>query len=271
MSKANELLQDLTQQIESISNSEEFLKFLDMKSSLYNYSLRNCMLLYIQRKNITMVASFNKWKELNRIVKKGEKALYVVAPSIHTVKNSDGTDKLDKNGEVEKCVCGFRAVPVFDISQTDGEPLPAFGSWELKDDTDYSLLFDKISSTTDYNITVKKLDGIYGCVVISAKEIYINESASWIEKVTALIHEIGHASLHHDKADYSTSLREIEAESFSYVVSKLLGLEIKDSSINYIKHYLVGIAKADSENLLKAMARVNKALQPILNKLSLNS
>lgn len=111
-----ELVARLTTGIAALTASEEWQRYLDFQSRFTDYSFGNVLLIAAQLNKATRVAGFNAWRKVNRFVRKGEKAIWILAPMVY---------KLTENGETDRVLRGFKFVPVFDISQTDGEELPS--------------------------------------------------------------------------------------------------------------------------------------------------
>ena len=117
-----ELIEKLTEGISNLTSSEEWQHYLDFQSRFYRYSFGNVLLIAAQCQEATQVAGFNTWRKLNRFVRKGEKAIWILAPMVY--KNADVED-----GQDERFIRGFKFVPVFDLAQTDGEGMPSI--WAL--------------------------------------------------------------------------------------------------------------------------------------------
>ena len=113
-----ELIAQLTEGISNLTSSEEWQRYLDFQSRFHRYSFGNVLLIAAQCHEATRVAGFNAWRKLNRFVRKGEKAIWILAPMVY--KNADAED-----GEDDRVIRGFKFVPVFDVAQTDGEELPS--------------------------------------------------------------------------------------------------------------------------------------------------
>src|ERR1039458_1813248 len=120
MAKNNhpELVAQLTAGISTLTSSEEWQRHLDFQSRFHHYSFGNVLLIAAQCHRATRVAGFNAWRKMNRFVRKGEKAIWILAPMVY--KNADAEE-----GESDRVIRGFKFVPVFDVEQTDGEELPS--------------------------------------------------------------------------------------------------------------------------------------------------
>jgi hypothetical protein len=152
-SDRSELLDALTEGISKLTTSDEWQRYLDCQSRFYHYSSNNVMLILTQRHEATQVAGFNAWKKLGRFVKKGEKAIWIVAPMRYKVAN-------EKNDDEQQVIKGFKWVPVFDVSSTDGEALPTVCNKLAGDDP--NGLFDRLTAVADsigFHVENVELDG----------------------------------------------------------------------------------------------------------------
>ena len=123
--KTRELLGDLKEKVENIQSSEEFKKILKTMAQFHSYSWCNTLLIWAQRPDSTRVAGYRKWQKLSRQVKKGERGIAIFAPMKIKVKDSDNEDE-------EDWILRFRVVHVFDLSQTEGDPLPSLECESIK-------------------------------------------------------------------------------------------------------------------------------------------
>jgi hypothetical protein len=234
-------IQDLAQATDQARMSEEMLKYLDVVSRFHSYSPTNIWLILMANPNATHVAGYNKWKELKRQVRRGEKGIPILAPMIFREDPDDPDSK--------KVLRGFRVVYVFDISQTDGEPLPEPPNWKSPEKND--LLASKLiqfANGQGISVYIKNLEGETQGVSKGGK-VEIDPLAG----TKTLIHEIAH-ELMHKNSDRPTSsmIRELEAESVAYIVGKHFGLD-NLSSPNYI-----ALHGANSEMLLNHIDRIKR-------------
>ncbi|MCU1495035.1 MAG: hypothetical protein JWO62_2799, partial [Acidimicrobiaceae bacterium] len=116
--KHPEIIAQLTAGISNLASSDDWQRYLDVQSRFYRYSFNNVLLIVAQCAEATRVAGFNAWRKMNRFVRKGEKAIWILAPMVY--KNADAED-----GQGDRVIRGFKFVPVFDVTQTDGEDLPS--------------------------------------------------------------------------------------------------------------------------------------------------
>ena len=121
-SKTDELLQRLTEGVEKLTSSEEWVRYLDVQRRFHRYSFGNCLLIALQRPDATRVAGFHRWLELRRHVRRGEKGIAILAPIVHRLKVED--EATGEERTIQSAPRAFRVVHVFDVSQTDGDDLP---------------------------------------------------------------------------------------------------------------------------------------------------
>lgn len=230
----------LEQGVKDVYESDNYKSFLDVLSKFHNYSLNNCILIAIQKPEATRVAGFNTWKKLNRHVKKGEKGIKIIAPCPHKI-----VEEYVENGETKEREVkwnSYRAVSVFDISQTDGEDLPDICK-DIDGDVDgFDSLIKKLESMAPNGVEyTDDTGGANGYFSRATKKIVVKKSLSQAHKVKTLIHEIAH-SIMHDDDDLlcDRNLREVQAESVAYVVASKLGVDPSQYSFEYIASWSRG-------------------------------
>lgn len=232
-----ELIEKLTAGISSLTTSDEWKHYLDFQSRFHHYSFGNVLLIAAQRREATRVAGFNTWRKMNRFVRKGEKAIFIVAPMVY--KNTDAQD-----GQDDRVLRGFKFVPVFDVAQTDGEDLPSVSS--QLDGDDPSGIFARlvrVAQSVGFGVEVTELPGTTNgdCSHLNHR-IRIEVANSPAQQVKTLAHEISHAILHSEYED--RALAELEAESTAYVVCQSLGLDTGDYSFGYVATWSGGSDEA---------------------------
>lgn len=225
--KVERLLGELEMGVEELMTSEGWQRHLDVMSKFHSYSFNNQWLIAHQMPGATKVSSYKSWGEMGRQVNKGEKAISVLAPKMLTLRDKDGVAVLDDNGKERKIPYGYRAVPVFDISQTTGEDLPEDPTRKLDGDAPYGMRADLEKFITDAGYKVKFEDGATGGV--RGKEVIVDSSQSEAEQARSMAYELGRISLGHfdaesDSGKKSDADKAVEAESFAYVVSRAKGL-----------------------------------------------
>ena len=232
-----ELLTALTAGISELSSSEHWQRHLDVQTTFHQYSFGNAVLIAAQRPGATRVAGFRAWKALGRSVCKDEKALRILAPMV--AKQIAGADDED-----EAVIRGFKYVPVFDISQTEGDPLPQ-PCRHLRGDEPgecYSRLAG-VAHSLGYSVEdVELAGGSNGDCTFAMRRIRIEHRNAPVQRVKTLAHEIGHALLHEGVGD--RRLAELEAESIAYVVCRFLGIDAGSYSFGYVATWAGGTDQA---------------------------
>jgi hypothetical protein len=256
----SELLAQLSEGIANLTTSDEWQRYLDCQSRFYRYSPNNVMLIAQQRHEATYISGFNAWKKHNRFVRKGEKAIWILAPMVY--KQTD-----EKTDEEQKVIRGFKWVPVFDIASTDGEDLPTICN-KLDGDDPAGLFAHLIEVANSIGFTVEDAElpgSVNGDCSHSEHRIRVEITNSPAQRVKTLAHEIGHALLH-EKYD-NRPLAEMEAESTAYVVCKALGLDTSDYSFGYVATWagggeqaIAGI-KGSCVNIQKAAATILQSFE----------
>lgn len=248
--KVQNLTKQLEEGIKDLYKSDKYKKYLDVMSKFHKYSSNNIELILLQNPNATRVAGFNTWKnEFNRFVNKGEKGIGILAPAAY--KKKVEMDKIDpitkkqilnKDGkkvkeEKEVVQNYFRVVYVFDVSQTEGEPLPEIASRLTSDVENFNDLFDTIKKVSPYPIEYEDIkSSANGYCDPEKKRIAIREGLEEAQVIKTAIHEVAHSILHSslDKGMRDSSTWEVEAESVAYVVSNVLGIDTSDYSFGYV-------------------------------------
>lgn len=256
-----EITERLEQGVKDIFTSEMYTTYLRTMAKFHNYSFNNTLLITMQRPDATLVAGFNAWKnKFNRYVKKGEKGIQIIAPApIKEVEEREKIDKdtglavLNENGEpemerVEYVVPSFRVTTVFDVSQTDGEPIPSLEVNELTASVkDYALLTAAIEQVSPVPMRFDEIKGdAKGYYSDADKEICIQVGMGESQTIKTMIHEVAHAMLHNsdfmkrngEEKDQLT--KETEAESIAFTVCSALGIDTSDYSFPYVASWASG-------------------------------
>ena len=264
MAKNNhpELVAQLTAGISTLTSSEEWQRHLDFQSRFHHYSFGNVLLIAAQCHEATRVAGFNAWRKLNRFVRKGEKAIWVLAPMVY--KNADAED-----GENDRVIRGFKFVPVFDIAQTDGEELPSICNRLEGDDPKgrYAQLVT-VAQSIGFTVEVHEFNGsANGDCCHAEHRIRVETTNTPAQRVKTLAHELAHALLH--ESYDNRALAELEAESTAYVVCQTLGIDSGDYSFGYVATWagdgeqaIAGI-RASCDRIQKSAAAILQALEPV--------
>lgn len=209
-----ERLKDITDSIErgiqDLFQSDKYAEYLRTMSRFHKYSVNNTMLIYMQKPDATLVAGFNKWRDqFERNVMKGEKGIKIIAPTpfkkkIEQKKRDPDTNlpMLDADGKViieekEIKIPMFKPVTVFDVSQTDGKPLPQLASDLQGNVQNYEVFMEALRRSSPVPIEIIPIhDGADGYFSLDKQKIAIREGMSEVQTVSAVVHEIGHAKLH---------------------------------------------------------------------------
>lgn len=259
-----EELKSITEKLEqgvlAVFNSDRYRKFLDTMARFPQYSLNNNLLILMQKPDATLCQSYTGWQKMGRFVKKGEKGIRILAPA--PFKAHKEHDKLDEHGHIlldadgkpqkeaeEVRITSFKPVSTFDISQTDGEPLPTIGIDEFHGKVaDYQIMFTAIQHASPVSIRFQDItSGAKGYYDRSANEIALNTGMDEIQNVKTLIHELSHAQLHNREVqkaradgEQSRSSKEVEAESIAYTVCQHYGIDTSDYSFAYVASWSQG-------------------------------
>ena len=263
--KVKKLLERLNKKIDHVKSSEEFKEYLMFFSKFHDYSYQNILLIKMQQPDASLVAGYKQWqKKFNRHVKKGEKGLMILAPYKYskqvTISEKDRIEGeiIEKEVEIEKEFINFRPVYVFDISQTEGEPVPR---WQIEvEDTRKDLLNPLLNYTIKRGIEVE-FRRIRDCLKGYSKgdKVVINDKLNDTEKVAVLAHEVAHEDLHYDCDDrkLTEEIVELEAEAVSFLVSEYFNID------NPSERYLALYKK--SYDLGESFKRINRVSRNIIN------
>lgn len=269
MKNIEEITEKLENGVKEVFSGAEYKAYLDFMSKFYNYSVNNTMLIFMQMPEASLVAGYQSWKtKFNRQVRKGEKAIKILAPVPHKMKK-EVEDKEGNKEEKEISWTSFRAVNVFDISQTDGEELPSIAK-ELKGSVDnYKELFAKLENVSPVPVAFENItSGANGYFSHIEKRIAIKEGMSEQQTIKTLIHEISHAILHDketgEEAEADRRTKEVQAESVAYVVSANLGLDTSDYSFGYVAGWSGG---KEAKELTASMEVIKKTAGTIIEAL----
>jgi hypothetical protein len=250
--------------------SATLTQYLAMMARFHRYSFRNICLIAMQRPEATQVAGFTTWKQMGRFVKGGEKGIVIVAPMVIKPKEAQQAESapsstLDEDG---KPIMRFRGVYVFDIAQTDGEPLPALSRIGGDPGDALQRLQEAIRSR---GIKLDHEDLPPGCDGVSrGGHISIRPGMPPAEEFSVTVHELAHELLHRQDADApesqprpSKTVRETQAEAVAYVVCSAIGLEVGDASRDYIQLY-----NGDAKTLIASMEAVQTAASKIIDAIT---
>ena len=290
-----ERLQQITagieQGIKELFESEKYMRYLSVMSRFHRYSVNNTMLIYMQKPDATLVAGYNKWKnQFERHVKKGEHGITIIAPTpfkkkIEEQKLDPDTKApmLDAEGKIimeerEVEIPMFRPVKVFDVSQTDGKPLPELASSLSGNVQNYEAFMEALRRSAPVPLSVEPMaENMDGYFSPDQQRIAIREGMSEVQTVSAAVHEIAHSKLHNyakaqeeaaragdkeppKKKDRNTE--EVEAESISYAVCQYYGIQTGENSFGYIANWSQG---KELPELRASLETINKTAGELIN------
>ena len=249
----NSIMQSLESGVEELFTSNRYQEFLKTMAKFHNYSFNNTMLIAMQRPDATLVTSYKNWQSMGRQVMKGEKGITIIAPAPYKkMKEKEvldenqrpimGTDGKPKTEQVEVTVPHFKAVTVFDIAQTSGEPIQTLAPELLTAAVqDFDSFMQAIQKISPVPIRFDEIDGnANGYYHNADKEIVIKKGLSESQTLKTAIHETVHAKLHDKEIMESLGVekdrltKEVEAESVAYCVCSSFGLDTSDYSFPYI-------------------------------------
>lgn len=280
--RVQELTDKLEQGLQDLFNSDSYCNYLSTMSKFHNYSFNNTLLIAMQKPDATLVAGYKAWqKNFERHVNKGEKAIRILAPAPYKIKEErDKIDPvtqellLDKDGnpqkeEVEITIPAFRAVSVFDVSQTDGKPIPELAAKELLSDVEgYQDMIRAVEAISPVPIELEEIAGdSKGYYDREAKRIAVQENMSESQTLKTMIHEVAHSKLHSKEVEQDEQMRkdrntkEVEAESVAYTVCQHFGIDTSDYSFGYIAGWSSG---RDTKELRSSMDTIRRTASELI-------
>ena len=275
-------IDELVDDVDEAQASEEFQEWLDVQSRFHDYSHRNTLLIKLQCPEATKVAGYNTWRnEFDRYVQEGEQAIWIWAPIIaKQCPECENSPSYHEDSECEydetppeewsKGLVGFKPTAVFDVSQTDGEPLPELETEATGEAED--LVPTLTDAASDLGVTVRIVeaddwehgDAMGICEDRSLHDLQPVVKAKARENqadlAVTLIHEYAHALLHFDvDDDTERAKREVEAEAVAYIVGRFLGLDTSGSAF-----YLAAWENDDAEVIQDRLGRISSTAQEII-------
>ena len=268
--RMREIVDSIETGIKELFESDKYRQYLSTMSRFHRYSVNNTMLIYMQRPNATHVAGFNKWRDqFGRNVMRGEKGIKIIAPTpykkkIEEVKLDPDTKApmLDADGKVvveekEVKIPMYKVVSVFDVSQTEGKPLPQLASDLNGNVQQYEVFMEALRRSSPVPMEIRPIerdtDGYFNS---TSQSITIRDGMSEVQTVCAAVHEIAHAKLHNYEKERGAAAagdetaeqvkpkdrhtEEVEAESISYAVCQYYGIETAENSFGYIATWSQG-------------------------------
>lgn len=285
--KVKEITDKLEAGIQALFESEAFKNYLKTLSKFHDYSLNNTILIAMQKPDATLVAGYTAWqKNFGRQVQKGETGIRILAPTPYKkqmevdrldpvtqkpVLNPDGSTAKDLK---EIMVPAFKVVNVFDVSQTDGKPLPTIGVDELSGNvTNYEMFFEALKRACPVPVGFEDIpSGAKGYYHTVDQRIALQEGMSQVQTVKTMIHEMAHQKLHAidpkdlppEEPRLTRNAKEVEAEAVAYTVAQHYGIETSDYSFAYIAGWSHG---KDTPELKASLDRIRKAADEMITSI----
>lgn len=299
--KSKERLKEITDSIEQgiqdLFQSDRYAQYLRTMSRFHRYSVNNTMLIYMQKPDATLVAGFNKWRDqFSRNVMRGEKGIKIIAPTpfkkrIEEEKLDPDTKipMLDADGKIimeekEIKIPMYKVVSVFDVSQTEGKPLPTLVNGLTGNVKQYEIFMEALRRSSPVPLAFEAMEpNTDGYFSEKDQRIAMRSGMSEVQTVSAAVHEITHATLHNyeqarlaaAKSDETAEppkpkdrhTEEVEAESVSYAVCQYYGIQTSENSFGYIATW-----SRDKElpELRASLETINKTASGLISDIDQN-
>lgn len=294
--KVKEITDKLEAGLKELFESEKYKSYLSTMSKFHNYSFNNTLLIAMQKTEATLVAGYQAWqKNFERHVNKGEKAIRILAPAPYKIKEErdkldpvTGEMMFDENGmpqkeETEVTIPAFRAVSVFDVSQTDGKPIPELEVNELLSTVEgYEDFVQALMNISPVPIAFEDIPGdSKGYFSTAEKRIAVQENMSESQTLKTMVHEVAHSMLHDKEVNQSMDIpvkdrntKEVEAESVAFTVCQHFGIDTSDYSFGYIAGWSSGRnmkeLKSSLDTIRKTASELITGIEGAMQELQLN-
>lgn len=296
--KVQEIIDKLEEGLKALFESEKYKTYLYTMSKFHNYSFNNTLLIAMQKPEATLVAGYKAWqKNFERHVNKGEKAIRILAPAPYKIKEErdkldpvTGEMMFDENGmpqkeQVEVTIPAFRAVFVFDVSQTDEKPITELEAQELLSMVEgYEDFVQVLMNVAPVHIGFEDIPGdSKGYFHTEEKRIAVKENMSESQTLKTMVHEVAHSMLHNKEINRDDLMeapikdrntKEVEAESVAYTVCQHLGIDTSDYSFGYIAGWSSGKdmreLKSSLDTIRKMASGLITGIEGALRELQLN-
>ncbi|MDO4797189.1 MAG: ArdC-like ssDNA-binding domain-containing protein [Coriobacteriales bacterium] len=270
--KAQAALDRIGDGVRSVWSSEAWANWLQTLAKFHDYSLNNTMLIAMQMPEATRVASYRSWqRDFNRHVKKGEHGIEVLVPMVAKAKDTDSEElpQGDEDTPERRRLVGFKVGHVFDVSQTEGEPLPTIAEHVESEVDRYDEVMDAICAVSAYPVSI--VDGLppeTNGLFSRMGYIAIRAGMPQGQTVKTALHELAHSVLHDGDSEElpDRSMREVQAESVAYAVSAAMGLDTSGYSFGYVASWAVG---KTGEEMRQCMQVVRDAAKDIIDKMEI--
>ena len=287
--KLSEITDSIEKGIKELFASDKYKQYLQTMSRFHRYSVNNQMLIFMQKSDASLVAGFNKWKDsFGRNVRRGEKGIKIIAPAPYKKKiekeKLDPDTKLpmlDENGQpikevAEVSTSTFKVVSVFDVSQTEGKPLPELSSDLTGNVEHYDAFMEAVKRSSPVPIDFKPIEnGADGFFSYDNQNITLREGMSETQTVCAAIHEVAHSKLHnYSRKAHETDVQakdrrteEVEAESIAYAVCAYFGIETSENSFGYLASWS---SDKELKELKSSLETINKTSSELITAINRN-
>jgi hypothetical protein len=240
----------------SQGESEVLRTYLAAMAKFHRYSMTNVLLIVAQRPDATRVAGYQTWRKLRRQVSRGAKGIVIFAPLVRKIEDVNGCGRKTER----ESLVGFRAAVVFDVSDTAGNPLPAFSHFEGDPGESLARLRAFVARTgwsLEYSKSILPAKG-----QCSAEKIIVLPDLTPAEEFHVLAHEVAHSRLHFSarRAETTKCIRETEAEAVAFVVGQAIGLRTNSASCDYVKLY-----NGDKDTLAQSLQHIQHVSTEILS------
>ena len=280
-SPLDKLMAKLEQGLQSLFHSEQYEAYLKTMSKFHEYSVNNTILICMQRPDASYVAGYQAWKKsFKRQVRRGERGIKILAPCPYQVtieqKKLDPQTQQLITEQVEITRAAFKPVTVFDVSQTEGEPLPQLGVHALTGSVaHYAAFLEALKAASPYPVVFERITtGAKGYCSYSKGQIAICEGMSQAQTVKTVIHEIAHAKLHAPTVEDAGAsqgscpdrhTQEVEAESVAYVVCQHFGIDTSEYSFGYVATWSSG---RDARELKASLETIRQTASTLISDIT---
>ncbi len=262
--KAAQLHDRLLTQLQALLDGQAWKEFLAVAARFHRYSANNVLLILAQAPHATRVAGYRRWQSLGRQVRKGERGIAILAPCVKRARPVDDDEEVERP-ELVRILRGFRVTHVWDITQTDGKPLPDVRPTLLTGEGPVGLWDALAQELSDSGYALERGDcgGANGRTDYLTRTVTVRDDVDDAQAVRTLIHELAHVWLH-DPQDgaHHRGRAEVEAESVAYIVSEVAGLHPEVYSLPYVAAWSGGdidTIRSTAERVLGAARRALSA------------
>ena len=259
------VLDELKSGIKAVFSSDLYTQYLSTMARFHSYSVNNILLIAMQRPDATLVASLKTWNSMKRYVKKGEKGIRILVPTPVKIRKDDEENE-------EKLLMRFKVGHVFDLAQTDGEPLPSLGIHELNQDCNrYQDILNAVIRIAPVPVRFDEISGsAKGYFSPNSEEIVIRKGMGELQTVKTAIHELCHSILHNKERmkekKKSRETMEVEAESCAFVILKALDetMDTSEYSFGYVASWSGG---REMKELMASLNTIRDTSREILEQI----